>query len=303
LDIRSLRYFIETAKLSSFTQAAEKMHVTQSTISKMVRQLEEEIGTPLLLRDGRRLTLTDTGRVVFERGREMLATMRQLVEEVHDTRALRKGRLTVGIPPMINLLFTPVLKAFNRRHPEISLVLTEDTGQAIERQVASGELEIGMTVLPSDPGLDLVMVPVASYPIWALGMPGTFRRKQATLPLKSLRDIPLVLLNDDFALTRTLRRKFDDAGFTPRIAAQSGHWDWLVAMASAGLGVALLPEPFIWRIPGEPVELLRVVEPEISWDVAQVWDGRYQSHAAAAWFDVCQDVLAERFTPQSPTTC
>jgi len=299
LDIRSLRYFIETARLSSFTQAAERMHVTQSTISKMVRQLEDEMGTPLLLRDGRRLALTDTGRIVFERGQEMLGTMRRLTQEVQDTRALRQGRLTVGIPPMINLLFTPVLKAFRKRHPEISLVLTEDTGQAIERQVAAGDLEIGMTVLPSDPDLDLVTMPIASYPIWALAMPGTFRRKQATISMKSLRDMPLVLLKDDFALTRTLRRGFGDAGFTPKIVAQSGQWDWLVAMASAGLGVALLPEPFIRRIAGEPVESVRVAEPEISWEVAQVWNGRYRSHAAAAWLNVCEEVLGQRFRQQA----
>ena len=294
LDIRSLRYFIETARLSSFTQAAEKLHVTQSTVSKMVRQLEAELATPLLLRDGRQLALTDTGRVVFDRGQEILATLRLLVQEVQDTRALRQGTLTVGIPPMINLLFTPVLKAFRKRHPEIALVLAEDTGQVIEQRVASGELEIGMTVLPLDLSLELVTMPVASYPIWALGMPGTFRKKQAAIRLKSLRDMPLVLLNDDFALTRSLLRRFDEAGFAPTIAAQSGQWDWLVAMASAGLGVALLPEPFIERIAGEPVEAARVIEPEISWDVAQVWNGRYQSHAATAWMLVCQEILGKR---------
>jgi len=53
LDIRSLRYFVETVRLSSFTQAAESLHLTQSTISKMVRQLEEEVGAQLLVRDGR----------------------------------------------------------------------------------------------------------------------------------------------------------------------------------------------------------------------------------------------------------
>ena len=72
MDIRSLRYFVETARLSSFTQAAELLHVTQSTISKMVHQLEEELGTPLFVRDGRRLGLTDTGRVVYGRGPERL---------------------------------------------------------------------------------------------------------------------------------------------------------------------------------------------------------------------------------------
>eukprot|EP01034_Spumella_vulgaris_P028219 gene28219-35038_t len=133
MDIRSLRYFIETARLSSFTQAAEALHVTQSTISKMVRQLEDEVGAPLLVRDGRRLTPTDTGAVVYARGEEMLATLRQLQLEVRDTQARQRGTLAIGIPPMINLLFTPVLKAFRERHPGIALALSEDTGQAIER--------------------------------------------------------------------------------------------------------------------------------------------------------------------------
>lgn len=291
MDIRSLRYFVETASLCSFTRAADKLHVTQSTISKMVRQLEDEIGTPLLLREGRRLTLTDTGRVVFERGQEMLASMRQLSREVRDTTALRKGRLALGIPPMINSLFTPALKAYRQRYPDIELALTEDTGQAIERQLAAGELEIGMTVLPTDPGLNLSAAPVASYPIWALGAPGTFRSGQRTMRLGALRDMPLVLLKDDFALTRTLLGKFAEAGFAPRIAAQSGHWDWLVSMASAGLGVALLPEPFTRRIADQPVDLLRVVEPDLSWEVVQVWRGQYQSHAALAWRDICREVL------------
>lgn len=293
MDIRSLRYFIETARLASFTQAAEALHLTQSTISKMVRQLEDEIGTPLLIRDGRRLRLTDTGSIVFQRGQEILATLRQLQREVQDTQALRCGRLAVGIPPMINLLFTPVLKAFRERHPDIELMLVEDTGQAIERQVAAGELELGMTVLPCDPELELVSTEIASYPIWALAEPGAFPAQRGTLKLKALRDLPLVLLKDDFALTRSLRHAFAEAGIAPTVAAQSGHWDWLAAMASAGLGVALLPEPFIQRLITGRLDAVRITEPELRWQVAQVWNGRYLSHAARAWLQVCQEVLVK----------
>ena len=295
VDIRSLRYFVETVRLNSFTQAAEVLNVTQSTISKMVRQLEDEVGAQLLIRDGRKLSLTDTGRIVFGHGQEILASMRQLTLEVRDTQALRRGSLAVGIPPMINLLFTPVLKAFRERHPDITLILQENTGPAIERQVAAGELEIGLTVLPADPALQLVSVEIASYPIWALAEAGTFRKQRTTLEFKALRDMPLVLLKDDFALTRTLRRTFRDAGFEPRIEAQSGQWDWLVAMASAGLGVALLPEPFIHRLATERLEAVRIVEPEISWQVAHIWNGRYLSHAARAWLEVCQSVLGTSF--------
>jgi len=291
MDLRSLRYFVETIRLNSFTQAAESLHVTQSTISKMVRQLEDEVGAQLLLREGRKLTLTDTGNVVYARGVEMLATMRQLAAEVRDTQSLERGHLTVGIPPMINLLFTPVLKAFRQRHPNITLTLQEDAGQAIERQVAQGDLEIGMTVLPADPLLGLQSAPIASYPVWALAARGTFQKGRNTIKLKSLAKTPLVLLKDDFAMTRALRSAFADAGFEPVIAAQSGQWDWLVAMASAGMGVALLPEPFIHRLAIGHLDAVKLVDPELPWQPAHVWRGSYLSHAARAWLEVCHNVL------------
>lgn len=291
MDIRSLRYFIETVRLSSFTQAAETLHVTQSTISKMVRQLEDELGAPLLVRDGRQLTLTDTGAVVYARGEQVLASLRQLQLEVRDTQARQRGTLAVGIPPMINLLFTPVLKAFRERHPGIALELHEDTGQAIERQVAAGELEIGMTVLPADPALALQAERIACYPIYALAAAGTFQRHRRTLKLKELATLPLVLLKDDFALTRGLRSAFAQAGIAPAISAQSGQWDWLVEMASAGIGVALLPEPFVHRLADERLHAVRIVEPSLDWQVAHVWNGRYLSHAARAWLEVCDAVL------------
>lgn len=291
MDLRSLRYFVETVRLNSFTQAAESLHVTQSTISKMVRQLEQETGAQLLIRDGRKLALTDIGRVVYARGEDMLASMRRLAQEVHDTQTVELGQLTVGIPPMINLLFTPVLKAFRERHPQITLTLLEDTGQAIERKVANGELEIGLTVLPADPALALQTAAIASYPLWALAAQGTFRKSRATLPFKALDGLPLVLLTDDFALTRSLRAAFGAAGFEPQVAAQSGQWDWLVAMASAGMGVALLPEPFIDRLALGPLDAVRLVEPALPWQPAHVWQGGYLSHAARAWLDVCEEVL------------
>ena len=116
MDVRALRYFVETVRHASFTQAARALFVTQSTVSKMIRQLEEEAGAQLLIRDGHTARPTDTGRVMYQRGLQVLETMRQLSEEIRETADLR-GALEVGIPPMINLLFTPVVKRFRERHP------------------------------------------------------------------------------------------------------------------------------------------------------------------------------------------
>ncbi|QDD62729.1 LysR family transcriptional regulator [Herbaspirillum seropedicae] len=292
MDIRALRYFTETVRHSSFSRAADALHVTQSTVSKMVRQLEEEVDAPLLIRDGRRLRLTDTGRVVYEQGQQILAAMQRLHAEVRDTKALRSGRLEIGIPPMINILCTPVLKAFRERHPDIAVVLQEDTGPQIEQRVANGELEIGMTVLPADPELGLETLPVASYPMWAVAQAGSFQKNRASLRCAQLDGMPLVLLNNEFGLTRSLRGVFREHGIKPEIVAQSAQWDWLVAMALAGMGTALLPEPFIHRLATQQLQAVRLVEPEVQWKVAYVTRGGYLSHAAHAWMAVSAQLFA-----------
>ncbi|QCS64568.1 LysR family transcriptional regulator [Achromobacter denitrificans] len=294
MDVRALRYFVETVRHASFTQAAKALFVTQSTVSKMIRQLEEEAGTPLLIRDGHTARPTDTGRIMYQRGLQVLETMRQLSEELRQTTDLRRGELEVGIPPMINLLFTPVVKRFRERHPGIHLTLREGTGQAVEGLVASGELEVGATILPIAPDGGLIAQPFGSYPIWVIGPPDAPWAGKTSLPLSALRDARLLIPTDDFAITRRLRQAFADAGFQPGIAAQSAHWDFLVAMASAGLGVALLPEPLMQRMKARGLSTAKLAKSGMQWEVGHIWQqSGYLSFAARAWLEVCDEVLGK----------
>lgn len=293
MDIRALRYFAETVKQASFTQAAEALFVTQSTISKMVRQLEEEIGAPLLVREGRTVRTTDVGQVVFERSQEVLASMHRISLEVQELVGLKRGTLTVGIPPMVNLIFTPVVQRFRERHPGIALQLREDTGQAVERLVASGELEVGASILPVDHPV-LRAQAFGNYPLWVVGSARAAWRGRKTLPFAQLAQLPLLMLDEDFALTRRLRQAFQAAGLNPTIVAHSSHWDFLISMASAGLGNAILPDPLVKRINTEDLSLTRLVKPELKWQLGHIWAReRYLSHAARAWLDVCHEVLGK----------
>ncbi len=99
------------------------------------------------------MRLTDVGRVVYERGQEALGVVHRLTLEVSDLSSLGRGQLTVGIPPMVNLFFSPAVSAFRQRYPNLLLTLDEHGGQVVEQLVASGELEVGATVLPGDSGL------------------------------------------------------------------------------------------------------------------------------------------------------
>ena len=96
MDLRALRYFIEVVRQNGFTRAAESLHVTQPTISKMVKALEDELGGPLLLREGRRVQLTDAGQVVYDRGLEILDQAKLLRQQVAEVDNITRGELSVG---------------------------------------------------------------------------------------------------------------------------------------------------------------------------------------------------------------
>ena len=140
------------SRQQSFTRAAENLYVTQPTISKMVKQLEEELGMPLFIREGRSFRLTDAGHVAFERGQEVLAAMTRMKTALSDLASLERGELVVGLPPMSgSAFFAPVVSSFRERYPNIELKVVEDGALAIENSVRTGQLEIGSAVLPVNP--------------------------------------------------------------------------------------------------------------------------------------------------------
>lgn len=299
MNIRALRYFVETVKHQSFTKAAAHLGVTQSTVSKMVRQLEDEFGETLIIRDAKQFLLSDTAKVIMERGLAILRDIEQLRAEVRATQSLQQGVLRLGIPPMINLLFTEVLQEFSQLYPQIQLHIRELPGPAIEQQVASGELEMGFSILPVASELDVSSTTVASHTVWALASGHTFKEKKEKIKFSELAALPLIFLNDDFGLTRLLRHTFSTMGITPNVVAQSSQWDWIASMATSGLGVALLPEPFLSRLQHPPAQMAQIIEPTLKWEVVHVWNSSYLSLAAKAWLSCCETVLGGQWIPDS----
>ncbi len=290
MELRALRYFVEVVRQQSFTAAAEQMFVTQPTISKMVKALEDEIGSPLLLRDSRQMVLTDAGRIVYQRGQDVLAAQAQLQAELDDLAELGRGELTIGIPPLGGAAFTPAIAEFRRRHPNIELKLVEQGARAIEAALASGELEMGGVLEPVDPAVFDVQRMVRA-PLWLVSRRGARWDREQAVPLADLAEEPFVFYAESLALHQAVIEACARAGFAPSIVSRSGHWDFMAALVHAGVGIALLPAPYCRRLDPAQFSCRPIVEPEIEWSIALGWLRRgYLSHAARAWLEVVREV-------------
>ncbi|WP_294912463.1 LysR family transcriptional regulator [Tatumella sp. UBA2305] len=289
MDVRAIRYFTEVVRQQSFTRAAEKLYVTQPTISKMLRQLEEELGCTLLLREGRKLYLTDSGKAVYQRGNAILQEFRQLEAEISDINQLTTGELRLGIPPMVGMQIVGSISAFHKRYPGVELKISEFGGLAAQQAVLQGRLDIAMTALPAESEFPLQVLPLMEHPLCVL-VPRTrewLQRKSLTL--QDVSRYPLLVFNEEFSLNRQLHKTFQRLGLSPTIAIRSGQWDFLAAMVQADMGVAILPEPICQRL--DPASLLWIpLESELRWTLGLVWrEGNYISSSTRAWIDCCRE--------------
>jgi DNA-binding transcriptional LysR family regulator len=103
------------------------------------KNLEDELNCTLLIRDGRRLLLTDTGRVVFERGQAILGEFHQLESELSDINHLHKGVLRLGIPPMVGMLMAEPISRFRQRYAGVELKIAEFGGLTVQQAVSNGD--------------------------------------------------------------------------------------------------------------------------------------------------------------------
>lgn len=303
MDIKALRYFAELVRQQNFTRAAEALFVTQPTISKMVKQLEDELGTPLLIREGKSFQLTDAGRVVYLRGQDVLAAQLRLKNALADLASLARGELVVGLPPMAGgAFFAPVVGAFRDRYSGVELKMVEDGALAIESSIRSGNLEIGAAVLPVDDNtfnsLSLVrdrlcLVAPAGSP-WQ-GWP------RVTLP--DLADHPIVFYPEDFSLTIRISDAFRMMGKSVNIAGRSAHWDFIVAMVAARLGIALLPQAIAGQLERDRFDVVPIDDERITWHLGLIWKkDSYLSHAARAWITLTRELLLDSHHDESPSS-
>ncbi|OAB47724.1 LysR family transcriptional regulator [Paenibacillus antarcticus] len=294
LDIRHLQYFMEVARHRSFTKAAEFLYITQPTISKTIKNIEEELDIVLFDRSSKKIELTDAGKIMFEQGQHIVNSFQNLSSELQDLQNLRKGHIRIGLPPMIGSSFFPeVIGQFHQQYPDVSIQLFEDGAKKVELDVESGLLDIGVTVLPTNDAL-FHSFSFAQENLKLLVHPTHTLAKRESVSLLELEEELFVLFSEDFALHDRIISECVRAGFQPHVVYESSQWDLISGMVAANLGIALLPETICREVDASRIHIVPLVNPSIPWQLGMIWrKDRYQSFAAQEWIQFTQKILME----------
>ena len=243
MDLRRLRYFVAVAEELHFGRAAQRLNISQPPLSVQIRTLEREIGAPLLIRTQRRVELTEAGRVLLEEARRLLGQAEAAVIHVRRAAEGTVGRLTIGFVSTVDYsILPPLVRRFRQKYPGISLKLLELTGDRQQALLQSGELDLGLSILPS-PASDLTMRPVFREPLIAAvpaSHPLAARRRAA---LRSLAAEPFIQFPRELApgLYDLAIAACQKAGFTPNLSQEAIQMQTILGLVAAGLGVAVVP--------------------------------------------------------------
>src|SRR5215471_949588 len=229
MELRTLRAFVEVVRQGGFTQAGKKVFATQSTISKAIKQLEDEIGVPLLDRVGHRSRPTAAGEIVYQRAVRMLTERDDLIAELDELRGLKRGALRLGLPPVgSSTLFAPLFAIYRNRYPGIEIRLMEHGSDRLEELVASGEIELAASLLPVSE--EFQWQEVRREPLTVLVSANHELARRRSLNLPPLRNLPFILFESGFALNRIILDACGRHGFEPAIVGRSSQIDFIVEL-------------------------------------------------------------------------
>ena len=242
VDFQSLRLLLAVAQTGSITQAAQQCHLALGAASTRLRELEERLGTALLVRQARGTVLTEAGERVVRRARVIERELAQLGLELQDLKNGAAGHVrVVANMSSIAAVLPADLTDFLKTHPGVQIDLSEQTSRDIQSLVADGQADIGILTSPSfRQGLqadryyqDELVVTVPDTTAW---------RKTKALSAAALLQHDMILLQEGGAIAEWLADLARAEGVILRVRVRAKGFDALAQLVSAGLGITVLPQ-------------------------------------------------------------
>jgi DNA-binding transcriptional LysR family regulator len=280
MDLRQLSYFVAVAEEGQFTRAAVRVSVAQPAISAQIGRLERELGEPLFHRDQRGVTLTSAGEALLPHARAALAAAERGRDTIASLRGVLHGRLRIGVSGPGDLRLVATLGAFHRAHPAIEITLMEQQNTPLLEAVAGGDVDAALVGMPDAAPPQVRTRVIATDPLVLAVRRGDPLSRRGTVTLRQLRDAPMITLTHGTGLRAVLESACRDAGFSPRITAETSDLGSLVELVAEGLGVAILPSP---AAGGADVATVRITRPRLQRRTALAWNPAATSPAGRAF--------------------
>jgi DNA-binding transcriptional LysR family regulator len=242
VELRQLEYFLAVVEEGSFTAAAARLYMVQSSLSASLLSLERELGTELFIRGRRGTELTDAGRALLEPARAALAEAERARDAVAEVKDLLRGSVriaTVAVPRRLDVIET--IRRFQREHPDVEIHLLHDGARDLVGLVADGEVDFAITPLTRRTGPALRFELLARTPL-VIVCPASHRLAGALdVDPADLVEEPIIDLPRGWWVRDLFDRLMAERSIPRQVRLEVNEWFGVLTMAQRGLGITYGP--------------------------------------------------------------
>lgn len=288
MNINHFAYFVEAVRENSITKAAESLFISQSTISKAIKCLEQAYNTELIDRKARNFKLTSAGEIFYNSAVKIVSNYQSETTVLAALLHSHRGKLTLGIPPVTITIIHLLLHQYEQMYPEIDLRVIEIGAQTAFSLAQSGAADISIIIEPFD-NPEFNKVPIMESEAVCVVSPHHRLANYDTISFSQLKNEKFLVFDKSFMLYYRIIDCCKEAGFMPNISLESAQWDLLVEAVSDGEGITILPRPIIQKFCPQKVKMLHLCNPSLPWiSVAAYHKEKFLSTPMKLFLDLIQ---------------
>lgn len=241
MDTRQLDMFRTVAEEGAFTAAAQRLHISQSAVSRQLKLLEEELGTLLFHRTGRGVTLTREGEMLLTAANRIAFEMQEVVSQISETKELQRGLLSIGGGMTVCLYILPkLLRKFRTQYKEVDLRVTTGTTANVLQMLRNREIELALLTLPII-AADLEIIPVLKEEMVVVTAGKNPLTRERTVDARALGRQPLILFESGSNTRKVVDEFLLREGVPSNVIMETENVEIIKTMVASGLGATIIP--------------------------------------------------------------
>jgi DNA-binding transcriptional LysR family regulator len=241
MDLHQLRVFHAAVTTGGFSRAGEQLHLSQSTVSQHIKLLEDEVGCQLFLRVGKRVQVTEAGKVLLPYAERIFRDLKNAEMALREMNELRRGTVRLGVGPTTLIYrLPPVLSEYQRRFPDIELFVLAGTTEFLLSELRSQRIDLAI-VMRSGPQPGVSVKPLGSEELVVVVNRDHPLARRPSIEPAELATLRLILYEKHTAMQNLIDRYFESLGIAPNIAMEVENNEAIKSLVRAGLGSSILP--------------------------------------------------------------
>ncbi|PFS66674.1 LysR family transcriptional regulator [Bacillus cereus] len=273
MDIRKLRYFTVIAEEKQLTRAAQRLHMAQPPLSRQLSLLEQELSVSLFERNGRNMHLTEEGKILYTKAKNIIQQLEETITEIKDTGEGLRGNLSIGAFHSCIPFLSEKIRYFQDNYPHVNLKIWEGGPLYLIEQLENRNIELAILRAPFNEDV-FSSISLSKEP-FVLVMPAKWElyHSQLPIPLTELSHIPLLLLHKDTenSYHQLVIDECKNLGIQLNIACECPDSAFILMLIMTGIGASILPKSAVSHIPQEFIKIVDVM------------DFPYQSESSIIW--------------------